>query len=198
MEFEFTDSESDIKIRKFPSLLHGKRSAPELPLLPPASVLHEDSSPGKRGRKPKAPVELSSSFSAEGSDEERWIRRRSERIFLHDAAQAKPISPSKPTVPKPARGPKAPLHGSKDMPKTKEVKALGKVGAGLLMCAELCMLTQSTAQQQEACSICRTGKPPAVNALLLDTKGRLKLARLQLPAITVPPFISSLALLIVL
>ncbi|XP_060799022.1 trinucleotide repeat-containing gene 18 protein isoform X3 [Neoarius graeffei] len=126
MEFEFTDSESDIKIRKFPSLLHGKRSAPELPLLPPASVLHEDSSPGKRGRKPKAPVELSSSFSAEGSDEERWIRRRSERIFLHDAAQAKPISPSKPTVPKPARGPKAPLHGSKDMPKTKEVKALGK------------------------------------------------------------------------
>ncbi|MCI4392182.1 hypothetical protein PGIGA_G00143170 [Pangasianodon gigas] len=125
-EFEFTDSESDIKIRKFPSLLHGKRSAPELPLLPPASVLREDSSPGKRGRKPKAPAELNLSFSAEGSDEERWIRRRSERIFLHDAAQAKPVSPSKPTVPKPARGPKTPLHGSKDIPKTKEAKALGK------------------------------------------------------------------------
>lgn len=132
-EFEFTDSESDVKIRKFPSLLHGKRSAPELPLLPPATVLREDSSPGKRSRKPKAPAELNLSFSAEGSDEERWIRRRSERIFLHDAAQAKPISPSKPTVPKSARGPKTPLHGSKDIPKPKESKAPGKVGAGLLM-----------------------------------------------------------------
>ncbi|XP_017309890.1 trinucleotide repeat-containing gene 18 protein isoform X2 [Ictalurus punctatus] len=125
-EFEFTDSESDVKIRKFPSLLHGKRSAPELPLLPPATVLREDSSPGKRSRKPKAPAELNLSFSAEGSDEERWIRRRSERIFLHDAAQAKPISPSKPTVPKSARGPKTPLHGSKDIPKPKESKAPGK------------------------------------------------------------------------
>ncbi|KAK2836594.1 hypothetical protein Q7C36_014463 [Tachysurus vachellii] len=125
-EFEFTDSESDIKIRKFPSLLHGKRSAPELPLLPPASVLIEDSSPGKRGRKPKASTEINLSFSAEGSDEERWIRRRSERIFLHDAAQAKPISPSKPAVPKSTRVPKTPLPGSKDIPKTKEVKALGK------------------------------------------------------------------------
>ncbi|XP_058234405.1 trinucleotide repeat-containing gene 18 protein isoform X1 [Hemibagrus wyckioides] len=125
-EFEFTDSESDIKIRKFPSLLHGKRSAPELPLLPPASVLSEDSSPGKRGRKPKAQAEINLSFSAEGSDEERWIRRRSERIFLHDAAQAKPISPSKPAVPKPARVSRTPLHGSKDIPKTKEAKVLGK------------------------------------------------------------------------
>ncbi|KAF5899275.1 trinucleotide repeat-containing 18 protein isoform X1, partial [Clarias magur] len=125
-EFEFTDSESDIKIRKFPSLLHGKRSAPELPLLPPASVMREDSSPGKRGRKPKSQTELSLSFSAEGSDEERWIRRRSERIFLHDAAQAKPSSPSKTALPKPVRVPKAPLHGSKDIPKPKEVKALGK------------------------------------------------------------------------
>lgn len=172
-EFEFTDSESDIKIRKFPSLLHGKRSAPELPLLPPASVLQEDFSPGKRSRKPKASSELSLSFSAEGSDEERWIRRRSERIFLHDAAQAKPISPSKPTVSKPVRGPKTPLHGSKDMPKTKEAKALGKVGADLLMYAEPCILTLSSAQQQEDYSICRTRKPPAVNVLLLDLKERL-------------------------
>lgn len=145
-EFEFTDSESDIKIRKFPSLLHGKRSAPELPLLPPASVLREDSSPGKRGRKPKAPPELSLSLSAEGSDEERWIRRRSERIFLHDAAQAKPISPSKPqTAPKPARCPKIPLHGSKDSPKAKEAKTLGKVGADFLIYSETCMLTHSSA-----------------------------------------------------
>lgn len=141
-EFEFTDSESDIKIRKFPSLLHGKRSAPELPLLPPASVMREDSSPGKRGRKPKSQTKLSLSFSAEGSDEERWIRRRSERIFLHDAAQAKPSSPSKTALPKPVRGPKAPLHGSKDIPKPREVKTLGKVGAGLLMHAKF------TAEQQ--------------------------------------------------
>ncbi|XP_062868829.1 trinucleotide repeat-containing gene 18 protein isoform X2 [Trichomycterus rosablanca] len=125
-ELEFTDSESDIKIRKFPSLLHGKRSAPELPLLPPASVLREDSSPGKRGRKPKLSTELSLDFAADGSDEEPSICRRSERIFLHDAAQPKPASPTKPQMHKPARSPKTPVQASKELLKTKEAKVLGK------------------------------------------------------------------------
>ncbi len=46
--------------------------------------------------------------------------------------------------------------------------------------------------QQVSCYICRTRKPPAVSVMLLDTKGWLLLARLQLPAITVPASESSL------
>lgn len=134
-EFEFTDSESDVKMRKkFPSLLHGKRSAPELPLLPPASVMRDDSSPSKRGRKPKkpkSPREFSFDLTADGSEDEQWTRRRSERIFLHDAAQATPISPSSktplPLTPKPARGPKASPQSPKELAKAKEVKDLNKV-----------------------------------------------------------------------
>lgn len=134
-EFEFTDSESDVKMRKkFPSLLHGKRSAPELPLLPPASVMRDDSSPSKRGRKPKkpkSPRELSYDLTADGSEDEQWTRRRSERIFLHDAAQANPISPSSktplPLAPKPARGPKASPQSPKELAKGKEAKDPNKV-----------------------------------------------------------------------
>ncbi|XP_076865290.1 trinucleotide repeat-containing gene 18 protein isoform X2 [Brachyhypopomus gauderio] len=145
VEFEFSDSESDVKIRKFPSLLHGKRSAPELPLLPPASVQREDTGPSKRGRKPKPPkpqAEAGLDFPPDGSDEERWTRRRSERIFLHDAAQATPLSPSKatplspskatplspskPTMPKTPRRAKTPPQGSKGLPSVREAKALVK------------------------------------------------------------------------
>ncbi|XP_056609882.1 trinucleotide repeat-containing gene 18 protein isoform X3 [Triplophysa dalaica] len=129
-EFEFTDSENDVKTRKkFPSLLHGKRSAPELPLLPPASVMRVDSSPSKRGRKPKkpkSPREFSFDLTAEGSEDEQWTRRRSERIFLHDAAQATPVTLSNktplPLAPKPARGPKASPQGPKELARVKEVK----------------------------------------------------------------------------
>lgn len=120
--------------KKFPSLLHGKRSAPELPLLPPASVRREDSSPSKRGRKPKkpkSPREFSFDLTADGSEDEQWTRRRSERIFLHDAAQATPISPSGktplPLTPKPARGPKASPQSPKELAKAKEVKDPNKV-----------------------------------------------------------------------
>ncbi|XP_051571991.1 trinucleotide repeat-containing gene 18 protein-like isoform X6 [Myxocyprinus asiaticus] len=129
-EFEFTDSESDVKSRKkYPSLLHGKRSAPELPHLPPASVMRDESSPSKPGRKPKklkSPRELTFDLTADGSEDEQWTRRRSERIFLHDAAQSNPISPSNktplPFTPKPARGPKPSLQSPKELAKAKEVK----------------------------------------------------------------------------
>ncbi|KAL0197256.1 hypothetical protein M9458_005796, partial [Cirrhinus mrigala] len=120
----------DVKMRKkFPSLLHGKRSAPELPHLPPASVMRDDSSPSKRGRKPKkpkSPREFSFDLTADGSEDEQWTRRRSERIFLHDAAQANPISPSSktplPLTPKPTRGPKPSPQSPKELAKGKEVK----------------------------------------------------------------------------
>ncbi|XP_051569961.1 trinucleotide repeat-containing gene 18 protein-like isoform X2 [Myxocyprinus asiaticus] len=129
-EFKFTDSESDVKARKkFPSLLHGKRSAPELPLLPPASVMREEFSPSKRGCKPKKPKslrEFTFDLTADGSEDEQWTRRRSERIFLHDAAQANPISPSNktplPFTPKPARGPKPSQQSPKELAKAKEGK----------------------------------------------------------------------------
>ncbi|KAJ8402669.1 hypothetical protein AAFF_G00367520 [Aldrovandia affinis] len=133
-EFEYTDSENDVKIRKkFPSLLHGKRAAPELPLLAPASAVREDPGPSRpraaeRGRKPKKarpPRTFSLDTAMEASDEERWTRRRSERIFLHDAAAtaaaaaSTPESPSAP-APKPARCPK------KEVAKPKELKDVGK------------------------------------------------------------------------
>ncbi|KAG7459991.1 hypothetical protein MATL_G00216470 [Megalops atlanticus] len=129
-EFEYTDSESDVKIRrKFPSLLHGLRAAPELPLLAPVSTVREEPSSARprmteRGRKPKArpPRAFSLDTGTEASDEERWTRRRSERIFLHDAAMSTPVSPSTP-APKPARCPK------KEAAKPKEVKDTGKVRA---------------------------------------------------------------------
>lgn len=134
-DFDFTDSENDGKIRKkFPSLLQGKRSAPELPLLPPASVVREESSPSKRGRKPKkvkSPRDFSLDFGADGSDDDRWTRRRSERIFLHDAALANPISPTNkpppPLTPKPARTPKSNPQSPKEMNKPKDMKDLNKV-----------------------------------------------------------------------
>lgn len=103
-ECEWSDSGSDVRLRKFPSLLHGKRSAPELPLLPPATRRVDQSSPTKRDealpvkRKPlpksrptpRSPrrfsFDLASSSGFGGfSEDEGWNRRRSERIFLHDA-----------------------------------------------------------------------------------------------------------------
>ncbi|KAG7281181.1 hypothetical protein CRUP_032884 [Coryphaenoides rupestris] len=128
-ECEWSDSGSDLRLRKFPSLLHGKRSAPELPLLPPVTRrLDPASSPAKRGgvgsderqpakRKPLpkprpsprsprqfsfdlGPGTASSSGFGGFSEEEGWHRRRSERIFLHDAtASANQVSPSTSAAP---------------------------------------------------------------------------------------------------
>lgn len=90
-------------MRKFPSLLHGKRSAPELPLLPPATHRLDQTSPTKRDEllsikrkplpkprpSPRSPRQFSfdlASGSGFGgfSEDEGWNRRRSERIFLND------------------------------------------------------------------------------------------------------------------
>lgn len=102
-ECEWSDSGSDLRLRKFPSLLHGKRSAPELPLLPPATRRIDQASPTKRDdaltvkRKPlpkprpspRSPRRFSFDLATGSfggfSEDEGWNRRRSERIFLHDA-----------------------------------------------------------------------------------------------------------------
>ncbi|XP_037544799.1 trinucleotide repeat-containing gene 18 protein [Nematolebias whitei] len=101
-ECEWSDSGSDLRLRKFPSLLHGKRAAPELPLLPPATHRADQPSPTKRDEalpvkrkslaKPRPSPRSQRRFSfdlAAGfggfSEDEGWNRRRSERIFLHDA-----------------------------------------------------------------------------------------------------------------
>lgn len=115
-ECEWSDSGSDLRLRKFPSLLHGKRSAPELPLLPPATRRIDQASPTKRDEtlpvkqkplpkprpSPRSPrrfsFDLASSSGFGGfSEDEGWNRRRSERIFLHDAttsASQIPVSTS--------------------------------------------------------------------------------------------------------
>lgn len=149
-ECEWSDSGSDVRLRKFPSLLHGKRSAPELPLLPPATRRVDQSSPTKRDealqvkRKPlpksrptpRSPrrfsFDLASSSGFGGfSEDEGWNRRRSERIFLHDAtvsastpstsqsssssstSSAPPITPKAVSRPKPTQ----PSRDGKDVVK---------------------------------------------------------------------------------
>lgn len=155
-ECEWSDSGSDLRLRKFPSLLHGKRSAPELPLLPPATRRVDQTSPTKRDetlpikRKPlpkprplpRSPrrfsFDLASSSGFGGfSEDEGWNRRRSERIFLHDAntsASQMPVSTSAstsqssssssapPLTPKPTSRPKPtpPSREGKDVVKVSQ------------------------------------------------------------------------------
>lgn len=136
-ECEWSDSGSDLRLRKFPSLLHGKRSAPELPLLPPANCRVDQTSTPKRDealpvkRKslpkprptPRSPRRFSFDLPTGSglggfSEDEAWNRRRSERIFLHDATASQPSVPvsssqtssssAPPLTPKPASRPKPP------------------------------------------------------------------------------------------
>ncbi|KAK1876912.1 Trinucleotide repeat-containing 18 protein [Dissostichus eleginoides] len=152
-ECEWSDSGSDLRLRKFPSLLHGKRSAPELPLLPPVTRRIDQSSPSKRDDsllpikrkplpKPRPTLQSPRQFSFDHpsgssgfggfSEDEGWTRRRSERIFLHDAttttnqmpalvsastnqscsssspSSAPPLTPKPPAPPRPKPSP--PIH----------------------------------------------------------------------------------------
>ncbi|KAJ3600596.1 hypothetical protein NHX12_031576 [Muraenolepis orangiensis] len=126
-ECEWSDSGSDLRLRKFPSLLHGKRSAPELPLLPPPRP-----SPRQFNFDPGAG---SGSGFCGFSEEEGWNRRRSERIFLHDAtasANQSPPSSAPAVVPPPALAlaaalsPKPPASRLKHTPPSREGKDLVK------------------------------------------------------------------------
>ena len=119
-------SGSDLCLRKFPSLLHGKRSAPELPLLPPATRhgdhTSNETSPVKRKPRPSPRSPRRFTFDPAGglaggaSEEEGWTRRRSERIFLHDAStnQISPSSKNPPISTKPAPRPKTTPREGKD------------------------------------------------------------------------------------
>uniref|UniRef100_A0A8C7KIG6 Trinucleotide repeat containing 18 n=1 Tax=Oncorhynchus kisutch TaxID=8019 RepID=A0A8C7KIG6_ONCKI len=122
-------SGSDLCLRKFPSLLHGKRSAPELPMLPPATRhgdhTSNETSPVKRKPRPSPRSPRRFTFDPAGglgggaSEEEGWTRRRSERIFLHDAStnQISPSSKDPPISTKPAPRPKTTPRDGKDWKK---------------------------------------------------------------------------------
>lgn len=139
-EYEWSDSGSDLRVRKnFPSLLHGKRSAPELPHLPPANCRSDPPGPGgssgpsrrdeappgkckpqpKPRPSPRSPRRFSFELPAGFSEDEAWTRRRSERIFLHDAVVGQPPAPpppppsglATPIGAKPASRPKPPPPG---------------------------------------------------------------------------------------
>ncbi|KYO30745.1 trinucleotide repeat-containing 18 protein isoform C [Alligator mississippiensis] len=146
-EFEYTDSESEIKIRKkSPSgLLRGKKGLMDQGSAAPsqtASILDPSSGSsdkvkvgvekGRKLKKFKSPKDLSFEFGLEVSDDDLWNRRRSERIFLHDASASSsvltPATPASSTpASKPARcGKGAPLSPKKDGSKGKERKELNK------------------------------------------------------------------------
>lgn len=147
-EFEYTDSESEIKIRKkSPSgLLRGKKGPLEANSIPPSqtpSSLDPGSGSsdksklgaekGRKLKKFKSPKDLSFEFGLEASDDDLWNRRRSERIFLHDATTSSalltPTAPVSSTpVSKPGRcGKGAPMSPKKEGSKGKDRKELNKV-----------------------------------------------------------------------
>uniref|UniRef100_A0A493T456 Trinucleotide repeat containing 18 n=1 Tax=Anas platyrhynchos platyrhynchos TaxID=8840 RepID=A0A493T456_ANAPP len=146
-EFEYTDSESEIKIRKkSPSgLLRGKKGPLEANSIPPSqtpSSLDPGSGSsdksklgaekGRKLKKFKSPKDLSFEFGLEASDDDLWNRRRSERIFLHDATTSSalltPTAPVSSTpVSKPGRcGKGAPMSPKKEGSKGKDRKELNK------------------------------------------------------------------------
>lgn len=151
---------------------------------------------GRKPRKARSPREFSFDFGLEPSDEDRWTRRRSERIFLHDAAAANATPASPPPksppglLPKPTRGPKAPLHApKKEVAKAKEVKDITKVCLCLICDDKALFAARSSPRissplpatssiqvlsvsleahilQQVSGNICSTSEPPAECAML--------------------------------
>lgn len=117
-EFEYTDSESEIKVPKQSpaGLLRPKKGAGEpgqsLAAPVPGTRASGPSSPdkgklasekGRKARKIRGPKEPGFEAGPEASDDDLWTRRRSERIFLHDASAA--VQATSNTVPaaKPSR-----------------------------------------------------------------------------------------------
>lgn len=201
-EFEYTDSESEIKIRKkSPSgLLRGKKGPLEASSIPPSQAPSSldsgsgstdkaklGSEKGRKLKKFKSPKDLSFEFGLEASDDDLWNRRRSERIFLHDAtmssAMLTPAAPASSTpVSKPGRcGKGAPLSPKKEGSKAKERKELSKVRNAL---AELVWHPwelrargeRLTPLGQRRVESCRSSCPSAV-WLPLDTSASATYAR---------------------
>uniref|UniRef100_A0ACB8FKY7 Uncharacterized protein n=1 Tax=Sphaerodactylus townsendi TaxID=933632 RepID=A0ACB8FKY7_9SAUR len=134
MEFEYTDSESEVKIRKkSPSqLLRGKKgmldtggATPVQPTNPIDSASSVSLDKGKiaseksrKLKKLKSPKDLSFEFGLEVSDDDLWNRRRSERIFLHDATMSSAVlSPTTPSNSAPGSKPSRYVKGTPMSPK---------------------------------------------------------------------------------
>uniref|UniRef100_A0A8W4F783 Trinucleotide repeat containing 18 n=1 Tax=Sus scrofa TaxID=9823 RepID=A0A8W4F783_PIG len=135
-EFEYTDSESDVKVRKRSpaGLLRPKKGPGESgsALAAPSARVPGPTSPdkaklaaekGRKARKPRGPKEPGLEAGPEASDDDLWTRRRSERIFLHDASAAPAPSSAAPAAAKAGRCAKAgPASPRKDAGRTKDRK----------------------------------------------------------------------------
>lgn len=144
-EFEYTDSESEVKVRRPPpaTLLRPKKAPgePGAPLATPAPCARGPSSPdkaklaadkGRKARKLRGPKEPGFEAGPEASDDDLWTRRRSERIFLHDAsaaASAPAPSSSTPTPAKAGRCARGPPSPRKDGGRARDRKDPRKVGS---------------------------------------------------------------------
>lgn len=145
-EFEYTDSESEVKVRKRSpaGLLRPKKGlgepGPSLASPTPSTRGPGPASPdkaklaaekGRKARKLRGAKEPGFEAGPEASDDDLWTRRRSERIFLHDASAAAPApSSAAPAATKPSRcGKGGPLSPRKDTGRAKDRKDPRKVGA---------------------------------------------------------------------
>ncbi|ELK17433.1 Trinucleotide repeat-containing protein 18 protein [Pteropus alecto] len=150
-EFDYTDSEGEVKVRKRSpaGLLRPKKGlgepGPSLAAPMPGPRGPGPASPdkaklaaekGRKARKLRGPKEAGFEAGPEASDDDLWARRRSERIFLHDASAAAPApSSAAPAVTKPSRcGKGGPLSPRKDAGRAKDrkdprKKKKGKEGA---------------------------------------------------------------------
>lgn len=85
---------------------------------------------GRKARKSRGPKEPGPEAGPEASDDDLWTRRRSERIFLHDAS-APPAPSSAAPAAKPGRCAKAGLPSPrKDAGRARDRKDPRKVGPG--------------------------------------------------------------------
>ncbi|PNJ05530.1 TNRC18 isoform 5, partial [Pongo abelii] len=87
---------------------------------------------GRKARKLRGPKEAGFEAGPEASDDDLWTRRRSERIFLHDASAAAPAPASTAPATKASRCAKGgPLSPRKDAGRAKDRKDPRKVPATL-------------------------------------------------------------------
>lgn len=86
---------------------------------------------GRKARRLRGPKEPGFEAGPEASDDDLWTRRRSERIFLHDASAAAPVpSSAAPAATKPSRcGRGGPMSPRKDAGRARDRKDPRKVGA---------------------------------------------------------------------
>lgn len=122
-----TDSESDAAAGR--TLGPPRHKGGPLEELGPGKPMAASEFP-KKPRKTKAAEELGCDAKAEANDEERWTRRRSERIFLHDAAAPASLSPRSPPAaePKPGRCSKAaPCSSRKAAAVAREVRSVARL-----------------------------------------------------------------------